>query len=454
METIAQVTEFMQTLLHDITENVGAQIHYTKRPDQAKFTASTLVQTLVWGWLAHPDATMEQLAQMAARIGVSVSPQAIHERLTKNPATATLLRTVLTRSITLAVASDPVAIPLLQRFTAIVLNDSTSITLPDELADHARGCGGSSDKNTAAALKCGLQIDLLHGTITHLDLADGRASDRRLPMATAWLPAGSLRLADLGFLDFDVLHAYDAMGVFWLSKVTMTTKISRADEAPQSLLSFVHSLGSVAEWDGEVFIGATQQVRARVLVQAVPQEVADQRRRRLRKEARDHGRTPSAEALALASWTILITNVPPEMLTLQEALVVARVRWQIELIFKLWKSHNQIDAWRSKEAGWILCEVYAKLLAVIIQQWLFIVSCWAYPDRSLVKAAQVVRDHATDLASARGRTERIAEVIETIQTVLQRLGRMNSRAKHPNTYQLLLDLTINDSDLKSESTAA
>ena len=121
-------------------------------------------------------------------------------------------------------------------------------------------------------------------------------------------------------------------------------------------------------------------------MQPVPQEVADQRRRRIRTEARDHGRTPSAVVVALAAWTILITNAPPELLSLAEALVVAKVRWQIELIFKLWKSHGQVDQWRSEKPARIMGEVYGKLLAMLIQQWVFIVGCWAYPDRSLVKA--------------------------------------------------------------------
>jgi hypothetical protein len=57
----------MQTLLTTRAEAADAELHYTKRPDLAKFSASTLVQTLVLGWLAHPDATIEQLAQTAAR---------------------------------------------------------------------------------------------------------------------------------------------------------------------------------------------------------------------------------------------------------------------------------------------------------------------------------------------------------------------------------------------------
>ena len=78
---------------------------------------------------------------------------------------------------------------------------------------------------------------------------------------------------------------------------------------------------------------------------------------------------------------------------------------------------------------------------MVVQHWALVVGCWQFADRSLVKAAQVVRDHAVELASARARLDRLSEVLATMQQVLRRTARMNSRKKHPNTYQLLLALT-------------
>jgi hypothetical protein len=428
----------MQTLLTTTAEEVGAQIHFSRRPDIAKFTASTLTQTLVLGWLAHPDATVEQLAQTAARLGVNVHPQALDQRFTL--ATATLLRTVLVRSLEQAIAAEPAAIPLLQRFTRVCVQDATVIPLPDALADHARGCGGATH-NAAASLKCGLQLDLLHGSITRLDLADGRATDHRLPLQHAFLPPGALRLADLGFFALRVFADLTAKGVYFLSKVEATLRVQSATFAGGSLQAFLKHLGDAERWEGPVVLGGEYKLRVRMLVQRVPQEVADQRRRRLRAEAKEKGQTPSAAALAVVDWTVLITNIPPELLSLGEALILAKVRWQIELVFKLWKSHGRVDEWRTKQPMRVLCELYAKLLGMVVQQWCFIVGCWAYPERSLVKAAQVVRDHALELASARGRLERLAETLTTMQQVLRRTARMNPRRKRPNTYQLLLALT-------------
>ena len=179
----------------------------------------------------------------------------------------------------------------------------------------------------------------------------------------------------------------------------------------------------------------------RLLAVRVAQEVADQRRRRLREEAKRRGRQPNALQLAIAEWTIFVTNVPVELLSVREALVLGRCRWQIELLFKLWKSHGQIDAWRSAKPYAILCELYAKLIAMIVQHWIMLVGCWAYADRSLMKAAATVRRHAICLATSLRCGGRLAEAIETIAACLAVGCRINKSKKTPHTYQLLLDVT-------------
>jgi len=278
MTTIPQVSQAMQHVLTSAAEAADVKLHYTRRADQAKFSASALVQTLVLGWLAQRDATVEQLSQSAARVGVDVTAQAIDQRFTL--ATAALLQEVLSASMQHLIASDGVAIPILQRFTGVRIHDSTTIVLPDALAELWAGCGGSTAEHTASALKCGVQLDLLSGALSGLDLTDGRASDHRLGVQHARLPKGSLRLADLGFYDLNVLASLSAAEVYWLSKLEPTALISDAGHSDCPLLAFVTGLGEIAQWEGYVWVGRGRRLPGRLLVMRVPQEVADQRRRR------------------------------------------------------------------------------------------------------------------------------------------------------------------------------
>ena len=428
----------MHTVLTTTTEATATALQYAKRPDRAKFTPSTLVQTLIFGWLAEPQATVEQLAQMAGRLGVDVSPQAIDQRFT--PATATLLQQVLAASVQQVISAEPVAIPILQRFTSVRVHDSTTISLPDALTATWAGCGNASGRGTAG-LKCGVQVDLLTGALCGLDLAAGRASDHTLPVQHAPLPAGSLRLADLGFYDLEVLATLDASGAYWLSRLQTNSRLTLPGQPERSLLAVLESFGSASEWDGPVVVGQGGRVAARLLGRRVPPAVAEERRRRIRAAAKDKGRAPAKAALALAAWNVLITNIPPALLSLDEALVLMRLRWQIELLFKLWKSHGKVAAWRSANPARILCEVYAKLLALVFQQWLVVASGWDDPERSLFKAAQVVRSYAAELASAFGQAEQFVGILRTMARVIQRSARMNKRRKTPTTAQRLCALT-------------
>jgi hypothetical protein len=154
------------------------------------------------------------------------------------------------------------------------------------------------------------------------------------------------------------------------------------------------------------------------------------------------GTTVSERVLKLAGWTFICTNIPSELLTLEEGFVLMRTRWQIELVFKLWKSEGKIDEWRSEKPYRILCELYSKLVVMIIQHWILLTS-WQYPDRSLFKSVKTIRKHAMNLAMAfsSGIKERLYEVLKTIARCLSSGCRINKRKTILHTYQLLLAVT-------------
>ena len=128
------------------------------------------------------------------------------------------------------------------------------------------------------------------------------------------------------------------------------------------------------------------------------------------------------------------------MLSLPEALVLMRIRWQIELLFKLWKSHGRVDEWRTTNPTRILCEVYAKLIGLVFQQWILAASSWADPERSLFKAARIVASYAAEVASAHACVAQIERVLTRLARVIQRLARTNKRHNPPTTAQRILAL--------------
>jgi hypothetical protein len=433
MTTIPQVASAMREILTTTADETARATRFVQR--QSPLGGATFSQTLVFGFLGNPQATLEELAQTATTLGVAITPQALDQRFT--PAAATCLAQVLRSAIRRVMAADPVAIPLLDRFTAVYLQDSSTIVLPDMLATVWRGCGGSTAVRTSAALKLQVRLELRTGCLEECQFQDGRTPDQRAAVPQGLL-RGSLRLADLGSWSLEALQTLAHQGGFWLSRFQTQTAVYDPTGQRQDLLAWL-AAQPIDTVEHEVALGADQRVPARLLAVRVPPEVAEARRRRMRETAQDKGRQVSARRLALAAWTLFVTNVPQDRLTLAEALVLGRTRWQIELLFKLWKSQGRVDESRSTTPWRILCEVYAKLLAMLVQHWVFLVSCWAYPDRSLTKAAQTVQKHALHLASAFASGKRLREALLTVKRCLATGCRMNRRKKRPNTYQLLLN---------------
>lgn len=433
MTTVPQLAEALQTVFTTLADRVALATRFVQRPSRTKLSGSVWVQTLVWGWLANPDATLEQLTEYAARQDVDIAPQALDQRW--SPAAAETLRRLLEAALAIAISGEPAAIPILQRFAGVIIQDSTTVALPPVLAAVWAGCGGRTSP-TSATLKCGVQLDLLHGTLRHLDLVAGRVHDQALPLVTAPLPPRSLRLADLGFTSLATFAALAAADCWWLSRLRSDVTLTTPSGTRWTLLDFVQDRLATG---GEACVTlGTEGVAARLLVMPVPQHVVDARHAKLRKATQDHGREPSAAQLALAQWTILVTNVPPELLTLEEALIMARVRWQIELLFRLWKEQGGIDRSRSQQPWRVLCEVYAKLLAMVVQHWLLITSQWQYPDRSVTKASATIRSHAPELASALRDTTQLRRVLASIERCLRHRARIHVRSKDPATYEMLM----------------
>lgn len=435
MITLSQLSQTLQTLLTTVADEAARHSGLVKRT--SKLSGAKFVQTLVFGWLQNPQASLAQLTQMAATVGIKISPQGVDQRF--GQAAAHCLELVLEAAVQTLVAAGPVAVPLLQRFKGVYLLDSSIVVLPDALAEVWQGCGGSSSKGTAAALKLSVRLDMSTGSLEGPFLGAGRDQDRSCGLQREGLPKGAIRIADLGYFSLPVLEELGEQGVYWLSRVRAGTVVLDEQGKEWELLGLLEAQGA-DRVDIPIGLSRLHRLPCRLLGMRVPQQVAAQRRRKLRAEAKRKGQTPSKARLALADWTIYATNAPGELLSLEEALVLGRVRWQIELVFKLWKSQGQVDKWRSAKPWRILCEVYAKLLGILIQHWVMLTGCWRYPERSLVKAFQTVQSYATMLASAMAGVVKLEVVLEQIRRCLEAGCKQQRRRKQPSTYQLLLEV--------------
>lgn len=452
MSTIPKIAVAMRTILTTTANTLALSTRFVQR--RSKLDGALFAQTLVFGWWGCPAATLEELADTSAILGCDLTPQALDQRFTEQA--ATFLGQLLAATVHTVVASNPVAIPVLNRFTGVYLTDTSLISLPAPLHTVWRGCGNGA-KPVASAVKMLVRFDLLYGTLVGPLLFSGRTHDREAAQQAdqqasqqveklETCPKGGLHLADLGFFDLERLQAWSEQEVFWLTRLLTSTAVYLLDGTRLRVEQWLcnQRLQPHQQLEMAVQLGVKERLSARLLVQRVPSTVAEMRRRRLRQEARRRGQTVSAARLALADWTLFVTNVPPNRLSVEEALALGRARWQIELLFQRWKSQGRVDEWRSHKPWRIMCEVYAKLIALVMQHWLLVVSCWQWADRSLSKATRLLQRCAEGLMAAFAlaltlNTNRPLEgVLGSIQRRLARRCRITRHKRHPSTYQLLL----------------
>jgi hypothetical protein len=180
-----------------------------------------------------------------------------------------------------------------------------------------------------------------------------------------------------------------------------------------------------------------QRLACRIIAFRVPPSVAEERRKRVREAAKARKNSQlKPQTLALCDWTILVTNLPFDRFTPDDICCLQRLRWQIELLFKLWKNGLSLDEWRSQNPHQILSEVYAKLLLALIQHWCLLLGCWSYENRSLVKACQALRKHAFHLLAVLPHFSALLQALCLILPTLTRCT-VQKRKTRPATFQIL-----------------
>ncbi len=446
MSIITKVGAAIQRLFGKVSEAAAEKSGVIER--KRKFTASTLLQTFVLGFLKNPKASDEDLAQMAVQCGVEVTPQAIEQRHSQK--LVTFLQEVFQEGAKMAIGSDQALAPILERFSSVPITDGSTVCLPDSMQKEFAGCGGSYDSGKAA-MKLQTELELRSGAVT-VKVEQGRSPDGATSRQHERHGKGSLSIKDLGYFNLDVFEEQDAAEEYYLSRLQFGTDVrlrngDEADgEAPDGqaldLLSWLAKQPGPFV-DQQIYMGKEKNLESRLIAWRLPKEQADRRRQKLRDTLKKKGREPSAERLAWCDWTILVTNTPVELLTPPEAAVLYRARWQVELLFKRWKSLNLVAVLSGSTDVRQMVRVWARLIMSLVQHWLVIAGAWGDPTKSLSKACQATRDFAGRLAASLLNSLALEQVISDLCKIHKKTCKRNKRSK-PGTFEMLNDIGLLD----------
>lgn len=373
-------------------KQVAKETQFVQR--KSKLTGSAFLQIMVFGLLIKPKASLNQLCEVAVELGISIKKQGLHERM--NEAAATFMKEMWQQTLAKLVQQQ-VGQGWLQQFCNVYLLDSTCLNLPSVLADDFPGCGG---KGAKASLKLHALWDCLSGKLIALWEVAGKAADQGFKQHLAYIEANTLFLADLGYFVLAHFRTIEQSDAYYVSRfnhqvivhhpVTMERLdlLAELDKNPQRVVQ------------QQVTLGTVDQLTCRLVALPLPADMVAQRRRKAKQKAKRKGRTASKQTLRWLAWSIYITNLPAARLTPQQLATLYRLRWQIELTFKLWKSGGQLEHIITCNRHRVLVELYARLIGFALLTFLL------HPLRSLhfelshYKAYAILQRHASALLKA------------------------------------------------------
>lgn len=400
--------------------------------------------------LGQASALDLTLQAQAATFSEPVSRQAVHQRY--NPAAVEFFKAAFHETLahTLSWKTDSAMTQALrQAFRAVRLFDSTHCACSDALAQLFPACGGGGGQ---AGLKVLLSYDYGAGQWEPLAVLPAHCSDQGLaPRACAAVGPGELGLFDKGFYKAQALSQVGQRGGYFLLPWPQRVKVWALEAqgqrgAPVDVAAQLRaSTANVVEW-AAVELGQTEDSRlgpVRLVAYRLSEEKANRRRAQVREKCRTHGRLPTAQALELAGWLILLTNAPAALLPTAALGYLYRVRWQIELIFKQWKSVLRLDVLPSQNAARVQCEVWARLLAALLAfTWYQHANAACLQDHereiSFAKVAKLLQQQGQALVRALfAERERLPSEYRRLWKNILKLARKERHPSRPTTWENL-----------------
>jgi hypothetical protein len=349
LETLAWQNRFIQRANSRLTGTDFFTLMTTEMLDNPAISLGGLCDILQQ---RHPHAAM--------------TPQALQQRMSTPYAVAYLwdvFQLALREQLTPLYAQLPAA--TLTSFGRVFLEDSTQCRLHEHLAEAFKGSGGSASRST---VKIDVIYELLRHQLHDLTVTDGRAADQgHAATIVAFLQTGDLVIRDLGYFSVDVLHQIAAQEAWFLSRLSSTVAVYDSAEATAAAVALVdHVQPTVAQHgvgDFAVYLGA-DRLPCRLLAYRLPEDVVEQRRRQAYETARKKGRIPTHTYLHWLQYGWYITNVGATVWAAEVVATVYRIRWQIELLFKQWKSLLHLHVLKGTRPERIRCLLYGRLITI------------------------------------------------------------------------------------------
>ncbi|TRX53067.1 IS4 family transposase [Fulvivirga sp. M361] len=262
----------------------------------------------------------------------------------------------------------------LRAFNRVRIKDSTRFNLPASFKEKYTGIGGVANLSKAM-MSIQYEYDLLSGQTLDLRLTRGTDNDQRdASVYTNDIEQGDLLIRDLGYATLNYFSKIISKGAFFLNRLHPQKKVyyKAKPDKEVDLKACLQKLKKyqLAYLSLEVLIGSEDKIPSRLIISQVDQRSYEKRLKSTAKAARSTENIKEDFRIR-CRLNLFITNASEEDLPSRDVQSIYSLRWQIELIFKIWKSQATITAIKEVQIQRFECQLLGKMIYLVLHWKLF-----------------------------------------------------------------------------------
>ena len=332
----------------------------------SKLTPSVFFDLMFYATSLSQNISLEYLVSyLDNQYCIEIRKQSLDERF--NERTVNFVKSVLSRLIREQFSGVLYCEEFLSNFNNVRIKDSTKFNVPSHLKEHYRGSGGSGS-TSEAGICIQFEYDLKTGQFLDLTLTEAIRNDQQDAKETAEeVCKNDLVVRDLGYFSIPVLQNIHKKEAFFLSRLPSHLRVydEKGVEIDfKDLYAFMTKTG-IEKSEKQVFIGE-EKLPVRLVFGLVPNPVYQQRLRIREKDAKKKGRQTKERTKFLLHFNLFITNSEAQILPLEKVMILYRFRWQVELMFKNWKSVFSIHSLQKMKEHRYITMLYIRLILIIV----------------------------------------------------------------------------------------
>lgn len=345
-------------------ESIAKETGFLRR--KSKIDPSKFFDLLMYDVSSGKSKSLSQMTiEAESEHGIIVSKQGLDKKF--NDRTVAFLKRLIERQLSTEI-SHQIDTEWFSKFKRVIIKDGTRFDLQDDYKNILPGSGGCASKAGACIQ---FEFDLKKGSIIQLDITPAnRPDNKEASEVLDDVEEGDLVIRDLGYHLFDSFSNIIKRKAFFISRLHPKIDVYILKNGCYNKVDFKDLYLKMTKckkvWDcSEVFIGK-DKIPVNLGVEIMPDDIWEKRVKNAENNNKKKGRKTKDEYKFKIRFNLFITNLPNEELPTKILSTLYRIRWQIELIFKVWKSVFGINHKSLMKFERWLSLLYVKLLIMLV----------------------------------------------------------------------------------------